>query len=146
MTTMFYMTMDNMPAIMQFSEYYVKGFPIGYISQSEGGKEVLVNHLNIKVLVHQPKAAVGGGLLEQKSSEPMYRVVGFQVLPLSIDHKANSKGELTTCPGNSSSSKLSKLMLQGLDELRVVYSYSVEFEDSPIRWGNQMGLPFESQP
>jgi transmembrane 9 superfamily protein 2/4 len=89
----------------------------------EDKKIYVNNHLRLKILYHRPSSVV--------SSDPrdVYRVVGFEVEPVSMNHKG-SPGDNGFCP-------LSPEPFEASVGKTMYYTYDVVFEESPIRWATR---------
>jgi transmembrane 9 superfamily protein 2/4 len=121
--------------------HYAGGFPIGFVdSQSGEDKTAYVyNHVNINLSYHQPVQGEDG-----------YRVVGFTVEPLSINHQFlsgyNWDGEskegytkpLATCTAgeHSSRDKVTKNQVVAEGE-RIMYTYDVIWKESDVAWSSR---------
>jgi len=121
--------------------HYAGGFPIGFVdSQSGEDKTAYVyNHVNINLNYHQPVQGEDG-----------YRVVGFTVEPLSINHQFLSgykwDGEskegytkpLATCTAgeHSSRDKVTKNQVVAQGE-QIVYTYDVIWKESDVAWSSR---------
>jgi len=126
---------DNLPAaiprLFSNSEFtttvYETGFPLGEKSDADG-KEVyyLNNHVNIKLLRHNENGFI--------------RIVGFEVEPESIQHSGDGNKETgdypSTCVDKSNAASLA-LDLNGKESLKVVWTYSVTWEDNPTLWSER---------
>lgn len=140
---------DNLPsASYGLSEtgmkqrHYAGGFPIGYINKDDNNayNAYVYNHVNIIVDYHQPDPA------EQK-----YRVVGFAVEPMSVQHAFSNGYEwdgssrdgynkpLNTCPGlgthmSRNSDNFPQVVKPGQT---ILYTYDVLWFPSPVQWASR---------
>ncbi|KAL9230600.1 hypothetical protein vseg_005933 [Gypsophila vaccaria] len=141
--------LDNLPAIR-----YTKrddlllrwtGYPVG-VKVQDG--YYVFNHLKFTVLVHKYDQSpilmgtadgvdmIPGGNDAGASSEPGYMVVGFEVVPCSVQHDLNvikDSKMYSTYPGkiNCDPSSVSMAIKEGQ---AVAFSYEVSFVESDIRW------------
>lgn len=132
---------DNLPAaarnFFEGAEYRVLGFPVG--NMDEDGESVAVfNHAKISISINQGKDPDG------------WRIVGFEVEPLSVEQKlgpdSNGDGlpELTDCSSKKQYSRdtesVSPMYVSG-GKLRVaktlVYSYDVAWVPSDKEWATR---------
>ncbi|CAK4198151.1 unnamed protein product [Aphanomyces euteiches] len=146
--------LDNLPVLYQDPSYgleqsgqnkdpnaplsaaYHRGFPVGEVDAE--GKYFLYNHVRIVVLTHpDPYADIG---------TPKWRVVGFEVVPTSIQHdfkgSPSSGEELTseTCGKFVDIDEASESRRMYLDPAKtntVLYTYDVQFIKSDISWENR---------
>mmetsp|Transcript_68941 Transcript_68941/g.135482 ORF Transcript_68941/g.135482 Transcript_68941/m.135482 type:complete len:641 (+) Transcript_68941:77-1999(+) len=139
---------DGLPGAMRNEEYdYVtRGFPVGFVAPPafEGGRKMhfLYNHVRIVLKYHEDAAAFNGA-----------RIVGFQIIPFSINHVWDRLEDfdeytttLSTCnemnpaqndPGNFQS-------VEESDE--VVYSYDVKWVPSDITWAHRWDVYLKGNP
>lgn len=138
---------DNLPGAMRNEQYdYVtRGFPVGFVAPSNFGKKkmhFLYNHVRIILKYHEDHTQFKGG-----------RIVGFEILPYSINHMWDRLEEfdeftttLTTCnemnpaqndPGNFQS-------VEEADE--VIYTYDVKWVPSAISWSHRWDIYLKGNP
>ncbi|KZV21613.1 hypothetical protein F511_17638 [Dorcoceras hygrometricum] len=126
------MILDNLPVAVVWQtmdgsqqKIYERGFRVGYRTNQ---KYFIYNHLSFKVKYHQDPDANTA------------RVVGFEVFPLSINHKyekwEDNMTKLTTCMP-STQSKLAILPQEIDADKEIVFTYDVSFESSDIRWASR---------
>lgn len=144
--------LDNLPAIRYTKKdgYVLRwtGYPVGIKVQDV---YYVFNHLKFKVLVHKYEEAANvarvmgtGDAAEviptmgksKDSDEPGYMVVGFEVVPCSFAHNADSTKKLKmyeryTTPIKCDSTSVSMSVKEGQS---IVFSYEVSFEESDIKW------------
>ncbi|CAF2038655.1 hypothetical protein HID58_032616 [Brassica napus] len=144
--------LDNLPAIRYTKKdgYVLRwtGYPVGIKVQDV---YYVFNHLKFKVLVHKYEEAanvarvMGTGdaaeviptMGKSKDSDvPGYMVVGFEVVPCSFAHNADSTKKLKmyeryTTPIKCDSTSVSMSVKEGQS---IVFSYEVSFEESDIKW------------
>ncbi|CAN6855751.1 unnamed protein product [Brassica oleracea] len=144
--------LDNLPAIRYTKKdgYVLRwtGYPVGIKVQDV---YYVFNHLKFKVLVHKYEEAanvarvMGTGdaaeviptMGKSKDSDvPGYMVVGFEVVPCSFAHNADSTKKLKmyeryTTPIKCDSTSVSMSVKDGQS---IVFSYEVSFEESDIKW------------
>lgn len=118
---------------------YAGGFPIGFYDKTTS-KPYVHNHVNIHIDYHQ---------YEKASDE--FRVVGFAVEPLSINHKFQGgykwdgiEGEgwtktLETCPGEGSHTDrvYVREAQQVAPKETIIYTYDVIWNESDIAWSSR---------
>jgi len=131
---------DNLPAasILDTDQYVSTqfvGYPIGYV---DGKTTYIYNHVNIILEYHEVDGA-------SYYDGPGYRIVGFYVEPLSIEHAYSGEWDgkstpptLTTC---SSSKKLSyediKSGHQKVVAGKLIFTYGVEWRYSDVHWASR---------
>jgi len=109
---------------------YEVGFPLGFIDEtSEKDKYLLNNHVKIKLLYHKEPEEVN-----------VMRIFGFEVEPSSIKHSLqfdhNSETSFPdTCISNQEVPWQS--VSHGNEPVQIVYTYSVEWEASDIKWASR---------
>jgi len=143
---------DNLPSASigsteagQRQKHYAGGFPLGFVdikSKSNDKKKKLdtyvFNHVNIILDYHQPEGSDG------------YRVVGFSVEPLSIDHEFVGgyrwDGEsqegfnkmLSTCKANAHMTRSDIQKNQKVAPgATILYTYDVQWKQSPKAWSSR---------
>jgi transmembrane 9 superfamily protein 2/4 len=120
---------DNLPsASILDSENFVTtefvGFPVGYV---EGGNTFIYNHVNI--------------IIEYFAvDDDTSRIVGFYVEPISIKHKTNTEGALTTCPKDNHLSYDHKAEHARVTEGDMWFSYGVEWRPSDVSWASRWDI------
>ncbi|XP_062078276.1 transmembrane 9 superfamily member 11 [Humulus lupulus] len=141
--------LDNLPAIRytQKESYTLRwtGYPVGVKVKDS---YYIFNHLKFKVLVHEYEDAnmarvMGTGdaaevipTIAKGSEVPGYMVVGFEVIPCSIMHNADSVKnvkiyEKYPSPIKCDPTSVSVPIKEGQP---IVFTYEVEFEKSDIKW------------
>ncbi|KAL7136732.1 hypothetical protein ABFS83_10G050100 [Erythranthe nasuta] len=134
------MILDNLPVAVVWRskdgsdrKIYERGFPVGFKGKFSGSKDqryFIYNHLNFKVKYHpDPDADTS-------------RVVGFEVTPLSINHRYKKWNEnstkLLTCNANNKQVLQPGLLSQEINSNKeIVFTYDVSFESSDIRWASR---------
>ncbi|OVF07787.1 hypothetical protein A9F13_11g01287 [Clavispora lusitaniae] len=101
------------------SDFYSPGFPIGAVDENNNAQ--LYNHFNIKIEYHKRK-------------DNNLRVVGVTVEPESFDR---SKLDLKAKPEEVCNSDLKKAVIAKDKEVKVWYTYSVEFIESDTAWATR---------
>jgi len=141
---------DNLPsaAIMRNintgkeSLRYAGGFPIGFLDVKEE-KPYINNHVNIIIDYHLADPAV-----EQ------YRVVGFSVEPLSINHKFSGDyvwngvdkvgwtKTLDSCPGKPKHTDISSVKNSQKIQPKelILFTYDVTWKESKIAWSSRWDI------
>ena len=125
---------DNLPAGLlifdkdkkEFKYDYFKGIPLGFID-SINHKYYIYNHLQFHILLN-------------KIENEKYDIVGFNILPLSIDY-SNDEGKCLNSDENKGyPSNYDNIKKQELVEGNITFKYDVIFEQSNIplksRWDN----------
>ncbi|XP_074311722.1 transmembrane 9 superfamily member 11-like [Silene latifolia] len=140
--------LDNLPAIRYTKKDDLllrwNGYPVGVKIQDA---YYVFNHLKFTVLVHkydQSPITMGSadgldmfpGGNDAGSAEPGYMVVGFEVVPCSVQHDMNAIKDsktYSTYPGkiNCDPSSVSMAIKENQP---VAFSYEVSFVESDIRW------------
>lgn len=137
------LNLDNLPVIVRGKneldeDVFQLGFPIG--RKDKDGSTCLHNHLHFTVQYHKP--SFPGGTVYGSESREFYRVVGFEVVPMSIDHKKNDDGDVTTC-GGEPGPKAS--CLKG-NAGKIIYTYDVEFKESELEWATRWDPLLKANP
>lgn len=123
------LNLDNLPVVVkgknQLDEsVYDLGYPIG--QKTTDKRFCLFNHLQFIIKYHRPTGSMF-------TSDDMYRIVGFEVQPQSVDHKKDSNNTLTTCPIKDTTAPL---CFTG-SSATVTYSYDVAFIESQLQWATR---------
>lgn len=131
------LNLDNLPVVVRGKndldeEVFQLGYPIGQSVQSDA---CIFNHLEFTVKYHQPKKSMF-------SNDDVYRVVGFEVVFKSVDHKKDSNDTLTTCPPDDTPAP----MCFKENSATVIYTYSVKFEESPLKWATRWDPLLKANP
>lgn len=129
------LTLDDLPVVVRGGTgSYRLGYPLGDATSSETDVDI-TNHLAFTIMYHIPdeyeSLAVAAGY---QRSEKMYRIVGFEVTPMSIrDNTCPTEGELNM--------KGENLRISTDEKLRkptgIRFSYSVNFKESNVRWATR---------
>lgn len=113
---------------------FKRGFPVGEVD--ENGKYLLYNHVRIIISVNADPYAAEDGLTK-------WRVVGFEVVPTSIQHAyenepvAGQELDSDTCGKFVNIEEVAQNNYQYLDpegQTTVLYTYDVQFVKSDIPW------------
>eukprot|EP00567_Pseudictyota_dubia_P014217 CAMPEP_0197439280 /NCGR_PEP_ID=MMETSP1175-20131217/6059_1 /TAXON_ID=1003142 /ORGANISM="Triceratium dubium, Strain CCMP147" /LENGTH=785 /DNA_ID=CAMNT_0042969161 /DNA_START=36 /DNA_END=2393 /DNA_ORIENTATION=+ len=143
--------LDNLPSAVVGinlagfkTKRYNGGFPLGFVAQDYGSPYVY-NRVNIQVQYYDDTRA---------ESEGGYRVVGFAVEPLSVEHAWKDGFEwdgmseegydktLATCP--DSGEHLSQEGIERSQVLKpgtpVLFTYDVIWEWSEVKWSDRWGV------
>uniref|UniRef100_A0A803QBH5 Transmembrane 9 superfamily member n=2 Tax=Cannabis sativa TaxID=3483 RepID=A0A803QBH5_CANSA len=141
--------LDNLPAIRytQKEGYTLRwtGYPVGVKVKDS---YYIFNHLKFKVLVHEYEDAnmarvMGTGdaaevipTIAKGDEVPGYMVVGFEVIPCSIMHNADSVKNLKIYEKYPSPIKCdpTSVSVPVKEGQPIVFTYEVEFEKSDIKW------------
>lgn len=128
---------------------FMLGYPLGV--EDASGSMFLYNHLRLRVLYHRPAstdvamaAAAAASAASGKPRNPVYRIVGFEVQPMSVNHQ-NVDGKLATCPVNGTD--IEPLRVPGRASSRQVaaetpvmsnaITYDVEWVESQQAWATR---------
>jgi transmembrane 9 superfamily member 2/4 len=136
------LNLDNMPVIMRGQnelgdQVFQLGFPVGYVT-TDRTMRCLYNHLRFTVSYHIP--SFPSRSFYSDAPRDVFRVVGFEVVPMSVDHKfsANSKSNVTTCPVTQTSQPFCfPASSQAGGSVTAVYTYDVSYVESPIEWATR---------
>jgi transmembrane 9 superfamily protein 2/4 len=133
---------DNLPVLYRDPSEspdagsYKRGFPVGEVD--ENGKYLLYNHVRIVISVNSDPYATA-----EEGQQPKWRVVGFEVVPTSINHKYENdpKGgqelESDTCGKFVNIEEVAQDNYQYLNAdgpTKVLFTYDVQFVKSDIPW------------
>lgn len=117
---------DGLPAAKRVkdlrtnSEFYSSGFPIGKVD--DNNKAYLYNHFEIIIEYH-------------KRSEGQFRVVGVTVVPQSLDR--NTLDVSKASPEELCNPDLNPVVLSKDSEKKVLFTYTVSFEESTTAWATR---------
>ncbi|KAL2480171.1 Transmembrane 9 superfamily member 7 [Abeliophyllum distichum] len=131
--------LDNLPvAVLWLSRdekpaVYEHGFRVGFKAKFSGMKDqryFIFNHLKFKVKYHQDP------------DTDTALVVGFEVTPLSIQHKYTTwdddNTQLTTCKHGTKTVLQPGIVPQEIEsDTEIVFTYDVSFESSDIKWASR---------
>eukprot|EP00920_Eleutheroschizon_duboscqi_P028513 GHVT01069444.1.p1 GENE.GHVT01069444.1~~GHVT01069444.1.p1 ORF type:complete len:358 (-),score=55.65 GHVT01069444.1:1544-2617(-) len=130
------------PGQAKEEDFYALGFPVGELT--DGQRHVLNNHVHIRLKFHR-----------SSQSNDKLRVVGFQVYPKSIKHKAVQRGpnSIYECVAStaddaagdfSTASDVPPVVLEELGEpsegnpvAKIAFTYDVSWEESPVAWASR---------
>lgn len=122
-----HLLIDNLPCATKVSlpeneVVYEHGYKLGY---SDNGKVYLNNHLKIHLFYHE-------------HSPDSFRVVGFEVEPRSVDFGAVNYNDDFTCkPAKGDFDSLPPLILKPGAENKFMWSYSVDWHSSEVKWASR---------
>ncbi|KAI3730022.1 hypothetical protein L6452_18698 [Arctium lappa] len=144
------LNLDNLPAIryMQKDGFFLRwiGYPVGIKVQDV---YYVFNHLKFTVSVHKYEHSSVAGVIgtgdgadlitlspEEKTTNDGYVVVGFEVVPCSVNHDSNSLKNVTRYGKYPSSIKCDPVSVgMSVKEGKTVsYTYEVSFVTSDIKW------------
>lgn len=150
------LNLDNMPAVTRLTTpmagksnatpSFMLGYPLGVSDSS--GVAYLYNHLRLRVLYHEPAltdvataAAAASAAAAGTERVRTYRIVGFEVEPMSVAHKVVD-GKVTTCPVNGSTAAplavpLSRAGNAAGPALANAMTYDVEWVQSDRAWATR---------
>lgn len=135
------LNLDNMPVVIEGeTRSHRPAFRFGYdIGRMEkDGKVIINNHLKFKVLFNDPKnidpSSFNAFVDINTDTSQGYRVVGFEVETLSVNHKLDEKGNPTneTCPVSTSLQPM-----EVAEGTTITFTYDVDFIESPLRWATR---------
>uniref|UniRef100_A0A7S1YQJ7 Transmembrane 9 superfamily member n=1 Tax=Ditylum brightwellii TaxID=49249 RepID=A0A7S1YQJ7_9STRA len=139
---------DNLPSaslglseIGQKQKHYAGGFPLGFVS-SEDKSVYIYNHVKIVIDYHRPETT--------STSTSGYRVVGFAVEPMSIEHRflggyewdgESSDGytkQVSTCTAGDHMDR-NDILTNQIVEVgeKILYTYDVKWVESPVTWASR---------
>ena len=124
-----HLIVDNLPCatVFQLPEMpepqYEPGFRLGFVRD---GKMYINNHLTLLLKYHYSEA------------DQIYRVVGFQVETKSLSKDRISIGKDGTSCTIKDSGSFQEIKKDGQNEL--FFTYSVKWEESPIRWASRWDM------
>lgn len=141
------MILDNLPAMRYAEQKGIPiqwtGFPVGYTASDSSNDYYIINHLKLKVLVHEYEARGemiitgedGVGVI-QTDTRNGYEIVGFEVIPCSVKRDPKFMAKLNMydkvdpvdCPLDIEGSQIVK------EQERISFTYEVKFVKSNIRW------------
>lgn len=132
------LNLDNLPVIVRGKndideDVFQLGYPIGFM---EGQTACVYNHLSFTVQYHRPS-----GPIYSKDTD-QFRVVGFEVVPMSVAHEKDDKGDLKTCPVDRNSNR----MCLKAPSASVTYTYDVNFVESDIEWATRWDPLLKANP
>ncbi|GAM21130.1 hypothetical protein SAMD00019534_043050 [Acytostelium subglobosum LB1] len=113
--------LDGLPVRLSGGSPHEPGFPLGYIGtvDEELGKNYVYNHANITILYH-------------KNGEDEFRVVGFEVTPISIAYNPDTyRKDQSECP-EVRSAAYGQTVTSAKET--IYWTYSVTFKQSDVRW------------
>jgi len=128
------LSLDNMPVVMRMlgSAAYTLGYPLGF--EDKDTKTVFINnHLRFTIMYHKPMIPITDSIGFAKS---VYRVVGFEVEPMSVNHKfdaaADADSKPTTCPVVDTAE--GQPFREGEN---IAFTYDLEFKESELEWATR---------
>ena len=149
------MILDNLPVttydLTAKQGFILGGFKLGF---RYNGKTYIYNHLVFNILVHEVTEAydkqrkeaerfIEGGIGKRKlfdespsneasAKKPRYMVVGFEVMPCSINHEYEERPDMSACDGQQP-----EKWMEVKKDARIPYTYDVKFEKSDIPWSSR---------
>ena len=112
----------------KFSQSVSIGFPLGIPKKSTGtGKTIIHNHLAFTILFHPHEPAGYIPTLDDDGPDS-YRVVGFHVSPMSVDHS------VVPCDDKIVAADAPPVLTTAD---RITWSYSVQWEESDYDFGTR---------
>jgi transmembrane 9 superfamily protein 2/4 len=130
---------DNLPVLYRDpaegdAASFKRGFPVGEIDDQ--GKFLLYNHVRIIISINVDPYV-------EENEAPRWRIVGFEVIPISIQHKyqnepaAGQELESETCGKFVNMEEVSQGNYQYLNpngETTILFTYDVQFVKSDMLW------------
>eukprot|EP00956_Cyclotella_meneghiniana_P000025 scaffold49_cov73-Cyclotella_meneghiniana.AAC.3 len=141
------LTLDRLPVLMRSKEldYAVRSYPLGFKAAAattglKNDEYFFYNHLRFTVFYREEPAEFEG-----------VRIVGFDVHPVSIDHHAGSQGvSYSDCsdeyPVNDPASYLELRSGPTGEDVKILYSYDVQWEKSDIPWADRWDVYLVGSP
>jgi len=152
-----HMSLDQLPVLMRSKElnYAVRGYPVGFkappsFTGLKNDEYFLYNHLKFTISYNKIPSQFEG-----------IRIIGFDVHPVSIEHKLpegiffnagsiESDTEVTTCtdenPVNDPSSYLALRAGPTGEPVEVIYSYEVKWEETSVPWSDRWDVYLVGSP
>ena len=133
--------LDSLPLLMRYKNCNIAepGYPLGFqapasFQEFEATEFNVFNHLKFVVTYHEDPSVFQGT-----------RIVGFDVIPASIQHHhaptevLNENSTMETCDGGYvyHPSHCSSLKQTGSEPLEIVYSYEVEWVATELQWADR---------
>ncbi|TMW60672.1 hypothetical protein Poli38472_000714 [Pythium oligandrum] len=130
---------DNLPVLFrdpvdQQTGSFKRGYPVGEVD--DAGRYLLYNHVRIIILINSDPYT-------EEESKAKWRVVGFEVVPTSINHEyvneplAGQELESKTCGTFVNIEEAAQGNYQYLDPenpTTVLFTYDVQYQKSDILW------------
>jgi len=129
------LNLDNLPVVVKAETAsgqasFQLGYPVGF---QEGDNTYINNHLRFIISYHKPEESKS--LVSRSGTGDVYRIVGFEVVPFSVQHEFSWGGDRPkTCPVAVSSQSRPQRVANGAS---VTFTYDVVFEESPIKWATR---------
>lgn len=139
------LTLDQLPVLMRSKElnYAVRGYPVGFKAPPsytglQNDEYYIYNHLRFTVTYREDASTFDG-----------VRITGFDVHPVSIKHEVSSDvvtsaTKISTCNEddspdvvNNPSTYLALRSELAGDQLKIVYSYEVQWVASDLPWADR---------
>jgi len=120
---------DNLPVTTRYSSAtgsvtYLNGFPVGYTT---GDTFYLHNHFAVSIFYHR----VDSEIVDSDDKEDIFRVVGFEVEPFSVQQPELGETGMRECPGLDGSPQPISA------GATVAYTFDVEFRESQLKWASR---------
>jgi len=120
---------DNLPVATKWElegneVQYENGYKLGQIDPEDSKKVFIHNHLSIHLKYNKVE--------DEETGQSLYRIVGFTVIPHSIDQSAYQIDD-----GSCSITNFDKHQEVKTDTDAIIFSYSVKWEKSDIRWASR---------
>lgn len=111
------------------------GFPLGLKKKlTQNGKTMVFNHLEFTIQYHEHGTTY---ITEEQETTETYRIVGFQVAPMSIDYtqtKCDAKFDANTAIAHPVYS----------DATEITWTYSINWAESDIKWASRWDVYMKS--
>lgn len=122
------LSLDDLPVVERRSRAsYTLGYPLGYRLKNDTFQ--VVNHLDFTIMFHKPdEYETLTSVPSISSRKDMYRIVGFEVSPSSLD--------VSPCPAGPGRESAPPIVLKRSSTTgRLLrFSYGVRFVESDVRW------------
>lgn len=133
------LNLDNLPVVVRgTNQLHEDVFQLGYRVARKGADDKSVcinNHLKFTIFYHKPSRTL------YNSNDSIYRVVGFEVVPMSVNH-VKKDDTIITCPVNSTSTMA---CITG-QSATVTYTYDVQFKESSLQWATRWDPLLKANP
>jgi len=130
------LNVDNMPLVMPYltksgSPAFRFGYRLGY---STADALYVNNYIKLKILYHQPSLSSGEALETLANQQDVYRIVGFEAEPYSVDFELANDGSFATgaCPP---SDLTPNMLLQR--NASITFTYDAHFIRSDLAWATR---------
>lgn len=132
------LNVDNMPLVTRYRTQSERiAFRFGYNLGFVAANQVYINnHLRLKILYHQPSFSTGEAIDTLAAEKDKFRIVGFEVEPFSVAHKASPAGA-TFLPKESCEAPNNAQYQKATNDQNVTFTYDIVFEKSQLAWATR---------